>query len=426
MMAQTMHPSTDPLMKSVSADRLAHLEASCAMLRDMHQITMDLLNHQALDDLLQTIVDRAAVVLDAPYAEIALPTPDGKLRVRAVTDNQRALLGDTVSREEAILAWRAFDTGQPVTVDDYSAFQQKRDIYSPYSLHAVIEIPIVARGRSLGVLDLGRSIPNYPFTAGDMERGMMLAQLAGMALINHDLREQSVQLEVERQRAHLLAEFIRDVSHEFRTPLSVIQSSLYLLNKTNDPTIRAKKSSIIEQQVHNIDHLITMLTLQAAVDSEIISNQRTYLSVNTLIDIALEAVRSAAEAAQHTIEVVPLMPDCVINVHTEYVGIALQQILINAVRYTPPSGHITVRATHADGKAYIAVQDTGVGIPHEMRDRIFTRFYRIDNAHSTPGFGLGLSIAVRVVEQHGGHIIVDSTEGQGSTFTIVLPIDHGG
>lgn len=412
-------PFIDPLPMP---DTTPPTDPSLAQLRDMHAITLDLLNQRALPDLLQTIVERASRILDAPYAELSLLTEDGRLCVRAVTENQPEVLGDTYTREVARLAWQAFDSQQPVVIDHYSAYEHRRDLYSHQNLFAVAEIPIVVRGSSIGVIDLSRDTPNHPFTPEDIERGSMFAQLVGVVLDNHLLRENAILLEVERRKSEVLAEFIRDVSHEFRTPLSIIQTSLYLLNRTTDSTVRIRKSEMIERQVQSIDHLITMMSLQASVDTQAFYQYRVTTSLNTLVEIAASGVQERMAEAGHRFEI-DLSPDDIgLMLHTDYMNTALQQLLINAVRYTPAGGHVLLRARHAHGMARITIADTGVGIPPNMLQRIFARFFRIDNAHSTPGFGLGLSIASKVVEQHGGRIVVESELGLGSTFTVLLPL----
>ncbi|MGH9813018.1 MAG: sensor histidine kinase, partial [Candidatus Acidiferrales bacterium] len=101
----------------------------------------------------------------------------------------------------------------------------------------------------------------------------------------------------------------------------------------------------------------------------------------------------------------------------------LQNLLDNAVQYTPAGGRITVRAAASDGGIVISVADTGIGIPQADQERIFERFYRVDAARSREvgGTGLGLSIARHLVEAHGGRITVESEVGRGSTFSVFLP-----
>jgi two-component system, OmpR family, phosphate regulon sensor histidine kinase PhoR len=103
----------------------------------------------------------------------------------------------------------------------------------------------------------------------------------------------------------------------------------------------------------------------------------------------------------------------------------LQNLLDNAIQYTPQGGHIRVTADAGDNDAVISVADTGIGIPLADQERIFERFYRVDAARSREagGTGLGLSIAKHIVEAHGGRLWVESTVGQGSRFSFSIPLD---
>jgi signal transduction histidine kinase len=100
---------------------------------------------------------------------------------------------------------------------------------------------------------------------------------------------------------------------------------------------------------------------------------------------------------------------------------AVTNLLDNALRYTPSGGSVTVVAERCAGRVVISVQDTGIGMTLEQQQRAFERFYRADEAHSTRGFGLGLSIVQRIIELHGGSVSVDSTPGVGSIFSLSLP-----
>ncbi|NTW01359.1 MAG: hypothetical protein HGA19_08600, partial [Oscillochloris sp.] len=120
-------------------------------LRVLYEITLDLLNHRRLDDLLQTIVKRATAILDAPYGELMIREGD-ELVVRAYTENQPFLKGDRVGRHEALLSWQACDTCQPAVLDDYTDWAKGRSIYASLSIHAVAEFPIMVGEMCQGVL----------------------------------------------------------------------------------------------------------------------------------------------------------------------------------------------------------------------------------------------------------------------------------
>jgi PAS domain S-box-containing protein len=169
----------------------------------LHQITLDLLNRRDLNDLLQVVVDRSAILLDAPFSELMLEK-GGTLVVESFTENQQSLRGDRVTREQARLSWQAFDTHQPVLLEDYSTWEYKREIYSSQSLHATADFPVMAGERCLGILALGRSKPKYKFTPEQVETGILFARLVALVLDNASLYDSAVKEIGERKRTEVL------------------------------------------------------------------------------------------------------------------------------------------------------------------------------------------------------------------------------
>jgi PAS domain S-box-containing protein len=159
-----------------------------AYLTVLHQITLDLLNHQNTPELLQSIVDHAAVILDAPHVELVFAEGD-ELVVQSCTNNQSYLIGDRTKRGEACLSWQAYDTGQVVTTADYSIEPNHRAVYDRFGLRAVASIPIMVNQVCQGVIDLGRTTPSYPFTPEQIQQGVLFAQLVALLLENTRLHE---------------------------------------------------------------------------------------------------------------------------------------------------------------------------------------------------------------------------------------------
>ncbi|MFZ5880558.1 MAG: PAS domain S-box protein [Chloroflexota bacterium] len=168
----------------------------------LHQIALDLLNRRDLNDLLQVIVDRSAILLDAPFSELMLEQ-DGVLVVEAFTTNQSNLKGDRVTRSQAKLSWQAFDTHQPVVLENYSTWEHRRDVYS-VMLHAVADFPVMAGERCLGILALGRSTPGYGFTPEQVETGILFARLVALVLDNASLIDSAMREISERKRTEVL------------------------------------------------------------------------------------------------------------------------------------------------------------------------------------------------------------------------------
>ncbi len=228
---------------------------------------------------------------------------------------------------------------------------------------------------------------------------------------------QSMSLTLEKERARLLAEFIRNASHEFRTPLSIIGSSAYLMARTDDPERRRYRLEQIEASVLRTTRLVDLLLKMVMLDTQL--PNRAPVDVADVLHLLQTEILTPADAARIRFELASGLPT--VAGYSEQLTDAVRQLVENALRYTPAEGQITVRAYPDGDSLMIEVEDTGIGISPEALPLIFETFWRQDEAHSTPGLGLGLSIAQKIVKLHGGQIEVASAVGHGSTFRIVLP-----
>lgn len=236
-------------------------------------------------------------------------------------------------------------------------------------------------------------------------------------------RERELALALEHERVNMLTSFIKDASHDFRTPLSTISTSLYLLGKQTDPQRRERHLNVLQKQVDHLEKLVDGLFTLARLDSSADMRFR-----RTRLSEVLEQVKAKALflAQQKGLEVRFAQDgsDPVILADPIELFRALMGIITNAVQYTPQGEvHITSGTRHH--QAYIEIRDTGVGISAEDLPRIFDRFFRADRARSTQtgGLGLDLSIAKKIVENHDGTIEARSELGKGSTFTVYLPLE---
>ncbi len=235
--------------------------------------------------------------------------------------------------------------------------------------------------------------------------------------------DHAMQLAIERERVRILSEFVRDASHEFRTPLSVINTRLYLMEKVKDPEKQSGYIDGIKEQTERIlqlvESLITMSRLDSLTDTTLEAIDLNHLL--TAISMNIEA------SAQHkeitfTLELAP-EPYRVWGDMEELMTM-FKAVFDNAVTYTPEGGEVSVRCQPlSDQEIAVDVRDTGVGISDEELPRIFDRFYRADQARSVRGFGLGLTIALKIAQRHGGRIEVESELGKGSRFRLILPSD---
>lgn len=231
----------------------------------------------------------------------------------------------------------------------------------------------------------------------------------------------ALDMAVERRQLDIVEHFIQDATHEFRTPLSIINSNVYLVQRVSDPSRQKRYLMEIQQQVEAIalliDALVTMLQLDGLHQTP---TER--LSVQSLLHTVQTRVAPRAQAKQLLFAV--SVPDDLPTLRgsQRFLGMALYNLVDNAIRYTEPGGSVTIRAGwHETGQIVISVRDTGIGMDPDVLERAFEAFYRQDEAHSTRGFGLGLTIARRIIELHNGLIEAYSVPGEGSSFTVILP-----
>ena len=224
--------------------------------------------------------------------------------------------------------------------------------------------------------------------------------------------------EAERHRRNLTA----DIAHELRTPLTNIQGYLEAMR---DGLVQPTPDTIdtIHAQALQLSRLVDDLRLLAQVESGDLQLQDDPVSPSVLLQSCVEAVRPRADAkgVTLTLQAEDSLPP--VYVDSTRISQVVGNLLENAITHTPEGGNVTVAATTANDQVEVMVSDTGPGIAPEDLPRLFDRFYRADPSRSrgTGGSGLGLTIARRLVEAHGGTIDAESVPGQGSRFTVRLP-----
>lgn len=226
------------------------------------------------------------------------------------------------------------------------------------------------------------------------------------------------QIALEQERMRLLASFIQDAAHEFRTPLATISTSAYLAGRTTDAQQREAKVAQIGAQVSLLTRLVDSMLKMTRLEN-LGSLRSSAIDLPSFLEGLCEQMRTI-NGPQPAIlcDVPPDLP--AIWGDREHLKTALEQILDNAFRFTPPDGHITLSAGLGQNRVWLEITDTGPGIAPEVLPYIFETFWRQDTAHSTPGLGLGLAIARRIIELHEGRITAHSRVGEGTSFRIVF------
>jgi two-component system OmpR family sensor kinase len=219
--------------------------------------------------------------------------------------------------------------------------------------------------------------------------------------------------------------FIADASHELRTPLAVLRGETEVALEHERATAEYKEAlELIKDEAERLSRIVENLFILARqpIDAPSLVNETVHLD-EVVADCARAAQVLAAQKGLQ-LKVQTSLPKLSVSGDDEMLKRMLLNLLDNAVKYTPAGGEISVELGSQNGNARIVVTDTGVGIPAQDQVRIFDRFYRVDKARSRAlgGAGLGLSIAHWIVAGHGGSLSVASVVGQGSAFTVELPL----
>lgn len=216
----------------------------------------------------------------------------------------------------------------------------------------------------------------------------------------------------------LRTDFISNVSHEIKTPLSVIQNYAHVLqDKDLNEEKRIEYSKAIEESTKRLTSLITnILRLNKLENQQIYPKKMQYDLGNQLCECIL-GFEAVWETKNLNMEI-NIEEDIKIHADQELMSIVWNNLISNAIKFTPEEGSVWIRLKQEDGWAIVEVKDTGCGIKSEDGYRIFEKFYQSDQSHGMQGNGLGLALVKRVIDITGGEISVESKLGKGSTFTV--------
>jgi PAS domain S-box-containing protein len=406
-------------------------------LRFLSEASTTLVSSLDYETTLANIVGLAVPAL-ADYCTIHLIEPDEQLHPVASAHS------DPVKHEllRAVLAHARSNTDTPkhalqVLQTGHSQLGTALDDDSPQTLaqsaeqrwlskalgaQSYIAVPLGARGRVFGVITLFTAESGRHYAPDDLALVEELAQRAALAVDN-------AQLYLEAQRAiHVRDQFLSIAAHELKTPLTSLLGQAQLLqrraSKENSLQERDQRTvRVIGDQAMRLNRMISALLDISRIQTGQLSIERAPIDICALTRRVVDEVQPILQ--QHTVicadsESLMIEGD---EVRLEQV---LQNLIQNAIKYSPAGGPITVRAEQRGSMACVQVTDQGIGIPQEALPQLFQRFYRAPNADAQhiSGMGVGLHVVNEIVALHGGVIEVTSAEEQGSTFTVCFPLAH--
>ena len=287
---------------------------------------------------------------------------------------------------------------------------------------SLIIVPLFIRGRATAALSLSRSRPDA-FGPDDVRLAEIVGGLIAQVIENERLFAEASEAEALREMDTLKDEFLAAVSHDFRTPLTVIGGSLELLAK--DDQLSERSVRLIDQaerHVRRLQRMVEDLLTLAQLQEARIELEREFISPGALLAEVAASHEPLATAKSQTIRV--MCPDGLppILVDRRRMAQVLGDLVENAIRYSPDGTVVELRGERDGSGARLAVVDEGPGVPVEERERVFDKFYRgARTKGATKGTGLGLAIARSLVEMHGGRVRLEDTAGRGARFVVTVP-----
>ncbi len=383
------------------------------LLRRLIEISRELTATFDLDTLLNRIVHAAADLCDAEAASILLYDESrSQLFFQATTNMEAAFMrGLHVPVEGSIAGW-IVQNREPLIVTDpkrdprhYGLIEKAAE----FDTRSILGVPMITQDKVVGVVQTLNKRTGT-FDQQDQDTLMTLAAQAAVAIENTRLFHQS----------DLIAEMV----HELRTPLGSLNAATHLLLHPDVSTDQHEKMvRIIQAETSRLSDLATSFLNLSRLESGRVQFKLQKFDPLRVVNECADVTGSSL--AERNLKMVRQLPDSCPDLvaDREKVKQVLLNLLNNAVKYNRKGGSVTITLAAEEDHLLISVGDSGPGIPKESLPKLFEKFYRVPGTENTAsGTGLGLAICKKIVEAHRGKIQVRSTPGEGSTFTVRLPL----
>ena len=414
----------------------------------LYEIGQEIIAQVAFEPTLRLIVERTRAVLQADECLLALRQEGSDTLLIQGYSLKAAFAGVRIRPGEGLVG-RVAMTGQPLIAGDY--LEEFRD--SPFlemmqesGLRSAVAVPLKARDVVIGVLYVYSRVP-HNFREEDRQLLSALADQAAIALENAKLyqrvrqhaeelearvRERTQELEAANLKLELASrhksEFLANMSHELRTPMNAIIGFTRLVMRRAKDILPIREHENLGKILISAEHLLALINDildLSKIEAGRMEVHATSFDLDPLLDVCLRTVEPLVKGERLRLvkEMQPGLP--ALFTDQDRLKQILVNLLSNAVKFTE-EGTITVTARGRDGQVAVAVADTGIGIPEDKLELIFEEFRQVDSSTTRrySGTGLGLSISRRLARLLGGDITVQSTVGEGSTFTVTLPLRY--
>jgi signal transduction histidine kinase len=383
--------------------------------RRLIDISRDLASTLDLDTLLSRIIHAAADITNAGAASIMLyDDASRQLNFQVATDlDLQTMRGLVVPLEGSIAGWIVANR-QPVRISNVHTdprFYQAVEKKTRRTTDSILGVPLIAKEKIVGVLEAIDKCAGE-FTASDEDLLSVLGAQAAVAIENTRLFQQS----------DLIAEFV----HELRTPLASIGTSTYLLLRPEiSPEQRQQMIGNIHEETLRLNTLAASFLDLARLESGRVQFHLSRFELLPMLEECRQTMQGKADENQISIQIKVPQDLPPVEADRDKLKQVVLNLISNAIKYNNPNGSITICAGLGDSCWTLSVSDTGLGIPERSLPHLFEKFYRVGAyENKAPGTGLGLAICKQIVSGHGGSIEVRTRLGQGSTFTLHIPIKN--
>lgn len=369
--------------------------------------------------IVRTLEDGAARTMGAG-ASIGLWDADkGVLRFA----NPHGVLPSEVG-ESDFLAWRVFAEQKAAFFRDPAAEHPSHAAeYRRHDVAATLIAPITAGRERLGILEVFTA-QRPIFSEDDLELVRLMADQAAVILESRSLIDEASRVRAHEEAARLKDDFLSAAAHDLKTPLTTLVAQAQFLER------RAATAPSAPPDVDGIRRIVREAKRLSTLVTELLDASRlergALVGERESVDLVALAREVADRESYRTHNVLVSADAPVIGVYdSRRIGQVIENLIENAVKYSPTSSDVRVMVVHRDGESLIDVSDDGIGIPRDDLPHVFERFHRASNVDDRrfSGMGLGLFICKGIVEQHSGRIWVESILGAGTTFHVALPAE---
>ncbi|MFH0802034.1 MAG: ATP-binding protein [bacterium] len=411
---------------SLLENRIREIEEERDGLEEILEANLILNYTLRLKDLITLILASARSVMRCETASLILYNENTDLLEFEVSLDEpgQKLLKITLPMGEGI-AGTVAQTLEPYISNDVQGdphFAARFDKLSGFKTRSLLCVPLQAREKMVGVMELINK-EKGDFTPLDLRKSMALANLVAVAIENSRLYQEAEEMGNLREMSRFKSDLMALVAHELRNPMTTIKaySEMMLIQKNLPRGEQEEYLGTISGEISRLNRLIDSFLAVSQLESGKISLNIETFSVCEIIRQRTKAMEPVSSI--HRFEANLPGEDLLVKADRDKTIQILDNLLGNALKYSPQGGRVSVQARRESGRVVISVSDEGIGIPPEHQGKIFQHFYRVGSREvkGVKGTGLGLTITKLLVERQGGTIWFESESGRGTTFFFTMP-----